>query len=417
MITSTAEIAKSRVDVNEGDGFVSFRVDHTVKHVGDPEGLGRRTFEGWASVTGIDFEGEDTPPEAMAKALQVYLQKNPVLLWHHNYELPIGRILSARVVFGKGIYVVGEVFRPDDQHFARYQNSGTVQNVPALRDLAEDVWQRLKAGFIRGLSWQGKALKISKWSEAEDRFYTENAAVINLDEISLTPAQVHPDGQVIGVNTTAKALKNVPLQEDKTGESSMDKEALEKQLAELVQGLKDFDGELPEGFGANVAQVAKACGAEVETPAAAPSVQPPQGKTEEDFSALNLKLEETQKALMALTEDFKQIKQPEAPPAVAPRQGQAAHVAPSGAAPKPSVGQGSMTVVAACRKALANISAGDEEAMKSVPAVDAVKMHSIVSCDKYGAAGFTMSLKRGGHSTPDITLANSTMAYLKSLRG
>ena len=124
---SQANMGADRVSLVQNANGVEFTVDHSVQYLPDPQGLGRRTFEGWASVRGIDFQGENTPPEAFVGALHRYLKKNPVLLWHHNFSKPIGRILSARIDYRKGIYVVGEVFRSDNPAYAQWPAAQSVR--------------------------------------------------------------------------------------------------------------------------------------------------------------------------------------------------------------------------------------------------------------------------------------------------
>ena len=405
---SQANMGADRVSLVQNANGVEFTVDHSVQYLPDPQGLGRRTFEGWASVRGIDFQGENTPPEAFVGALHRYLKKNPVLLWHHNFSKPIGRILSARIDYRKGIYVVGEVFRSDNPAYAQWQNLGEfdANQIEDLRALADSVWEQLKAGIVRGLSWRGNALKVKRYSEEEDILYTENLQLENLMEISLTPTQVQPDSQVVGVNLTAKAL-NAPDCGATRGANSMSEFTLSPQegLNALIQSLQSLeDGtQLPEEFMADLGQTVKSLGYDLAIPGE---------EVEEDEPVVQS--DETAKALMALTTQLQRL-QPGVKPEKADRQAAASQDEPSVAPPKPAQGK-KVGFDGLCIKALENASNGDEEALTSMTPEDSIKLMGVRSMALSGEGGVHFSKEPFSRNPwPKVTLSEQCVSYLQKL--
>lgn len=418
MRRATPDIGMDRLTTTENDKSVSIVVDHQVRHIPDPDGLGRRTFEGWASIDGIDFQNESTPPEAFVEAITEYMAKNPVLVWHHKLELPIGKILKADVVFGKGVYVVGEVFRSNNTAY----NKMSPSKVPALRDLADQVWEMLKTGTIRGLSWRGDTLKLKRWSKEEQQLYTENAHLLNLIEISLTPTQVHPGSQVVGVNTTAKAL-NTPAQGAEKGESQMaDKNALNESVDGVLQGLAQLEdgAQISQEILDKIGSAAKACGFDINTPATEP-VEPSEPAAA-PFNAQELAqliAQETAKALKPIQEKVEKLSTEPAPRlSVGATDPNAAQTKPGEETGMPQ----KMSLVDACAKALAVLSDADPD-NKDFQAImagkikdeDLLKMHSLVRQAKRGDNSYLMRNDKKGHLQPDISLHSRTIRVLRKI--
>lgn len=65
-------------------------------------------IEGFASTEDLDRGYDVTHAEAFTKAIDMYML-NPVMLYMHNMTDPIGKIVSASVVKGKGLFVRGYV--------------------------------------------------------------------------------------------------------------------------------------------------------------------------------------------------------------------------------------------------------------------------------------------------------------------
>lgn len=181
-----------------------------LRHLPDASGGDRRLFEGWASLGGIDWQNEEILPDAFKKGAAEYLQKNPVLLWDHQRDKPIGRALS--LTFSpEGVYLKGEILRyPLSPH--------RMEGSPSLALLCDEVWQSILLGTARGLSVRGAARSRQEaYSEGLGRVFRRVLEVL-LYEISVTPIQVHPGAKIVAANTLAKALdlaKALPIGKNK----------------------------------------------------------------------------------------------------------------------------------------------------------------------------------------------------------
>lgn len=60
-------------------------------------GSGDLVLEGYASTWVQDRDGEYVLPTAFDATLPTYLAKNPMLLWQHNFDTPLGQITAAQV--------------------------------------------------------------------------------------------------------------------------------------------------------------------------------------------------------------------------------------------------------------------------------------------------------------------------------
>lgn len=116
----TAHLAKM-------DHFTHFEV----KAIDDKE----RTVEGWASTEDIDRINDVVKAEAFTKTLKDFMS-NPVLTYMHNLRAPIGHVVDAEVVKGKGLFV--KVF---------------------VDSTEEDIWTKVKEKTIRAFSFGWRTLK------------------------------------------------------------------------------------------------------------------------------------------------------------------------------------------------------------------------------------------------------------------
>jgi len=233
---------------------VAFQIGAPIQHL--EESGNKRTFEGWASLSGVDWQDEDVPPSVFEDALRVYMAKNPVVLWDHKRDHPIGRILHAHVD-EKGLFIQGEVLQ--DHHYG--------DPASELAQKANEVWSLMQQRIVKGLSWAGRARKRNVWSEQLQRNIKQPIELL-LHEITITPIQVHPGAQITGVNTLAKALeiaKALPLgtSTTNTGECAMSKFAqiqeLQQKLVAELQALPD-DVEIPAKLLETQEAVSKALG-------------------------------------------------------------------------------------------------------------------------------------------------------------
>lgn len=193
---------------------------NSLTHLEDPTGEGRRLFEGWASLKGIDYQGHEIAPDAFEKMAHEYLAKNPVLLWDHIRHLPIGTVHRLTTT-EEGLYIQGEIWRLNDltwdeeEEARKAEERGEVYaGQESIAQKCNEVWHLIRTGRIRGLSIRGKARQFVAAYSPELGEYIPRVTEVLLYEISVTPTQVHPGAKIVAVNTLAKSLdllKGLPL--------------------------------------------------------------------------------------------------------------------------------------------------------------------------------------------------------------
>jgi len=249
----------------EQAGVVEFVASGELYHIEDDTGQSRRLAEGWCSLGGIDWQDEDVPPAVFEGAVEEYAKKNPIILWDHKREFPLGRLLEWEVST-EGLFVRFQVL--DARHFDNPDTSEILKN-------CDQVWALMRRGIVRGLSWDGRARKRYVWS-AELNQYVKQPVQILMSEITVTPVQVHPGAKVTGVNTLSKALRICkalvlgPTDDASRGVQPMDpklKAALEAQkaYAEALHSLGD-GAELPPELIEAEEKISKALGLQQATP-------------------------------------------------------------------------------------------------------------------------------------------------------
>lgn len=123
-------------------------------------------IEGYASDYDNDRDGEAFEEGCFNKALETYMNTNPVILYHHKTSQALGQALEARLD-QKGLWVKARIDKP------------------APNSWAQDVFQKIKRGTIRGFSVGGQFFR---------RLTPEGPRIFNADihEISVTPTPVNP---------------------------------------------------------------------------------------------------------------------------------------------------------------------------------------------------------------------------------
>ena len=250
--------------------IVEFVASGNLYHIEDPTGQNRRIAEGWTSLGGADWEDEDVPPHTLLDAVEAYARKNPVILWDHQRDKPIGELLEWEVT-EKGLFVRFRIF--DERDFDDPKSE--------LLALCNQTWSLLRRGLVRGLSWDGRARKRWVWSDDLGKYIKQPVEVL-MSEITVTPIQVHPGAKVTGVNTLSKALRickalRIGGSAITTGENPMNpkvKAAMDAQAA-YAASLADLpdDVELPEELLTNEEGITKALGLGGSQE---PPVEPPQ---------------------------------------------------------------------------------------------------------------------------------------------
>jgi len=128
-------------------------------------GNGELIIEGYASDFENDRQDEAFEPGAFDTAIKSFME-NPVLLYHHNFERALGRVLELRRD-GKGLFMRAAVDKP------------------AAGSWAEDIYSKIRSGTIKGLSVGGKFFR--KHTESGPKIHRAD-----LMEISVTPMPVNP---------------------------------------------------------------------------------------------------------------------------------------------------------------------------------------------------------------------------------
>lgn len=119
--------------------------------------------EGLAAGLGRDRVGERFTAGALEAALTQYM-RNPILLWSHDMTAPLGEVVEAHMV-PRGLWIKAKVTEPSPSSPLR------------------DIWAKVKAGVVRGLSVGGKF------------FRSPDGTITGLDlaEISLAPVPMNPE--------------------------------------------------------------------------------------------------------------------------------------------------------------------------------------------------------------------------------
>jgi HK97 family phage prohead protease len=138
-------------------------------------------ISGYASDFGVDRQDEAFEPGAFERGLKAFLARNPIMLYHHQYDKALGQFVDARVD-ENGLWVKGRV------------------DAPAPGSWAEDVFNKIRKGTIKSFSVGG--LFRRRMTPQGPRIYD-----CDLGEISVTPFPVNPRTTFAVV--ASKAFENV----------------------------------------------------------------------------------------------------------------------------------------------------------------------------------------------------------------
>lgn len=137
------------------------------------EPTGKR-LAGWASTETLDRDGDIIRATAFARTLETY-RANPVLLWQHNWQLPIGRVTRVEPAAGRGLYIEAEL-------------SDTQQGLDAQTLLRDGVIRDLSIGFT----------PLQSVPTESGREITD----LELFEISLVTVGANPTAEVTQIKST-----------------------------------------------------------------------------------------------------------------------------------------------------------------------------------------------------------------------
>lgn len=91
----------------------SKKIDFEIKNISvTKDGTGTTYIEGYANTVTKDRVGDSVLPKAFSKSLPEY-QKNPVLLYQHNWDMPIGSVPVLKID-EHGLWIRGKVSNASD---------------------------------------------------------------------------------------------------------------------------------------------------------------------------------------------------------------------------------------------------------------------------------------------------------------
>lgn len=165
------------------------------------EESGDLVLVGYASTWGIDRDNERVDPRAFDDSLEKYLAKNPIVLYQHNPEWPIGNVISGEVD-AYGLRVKALIPRPADGE----------------AEWAHTAYQKIKAGILKTFSIGGymdREVKGGEWVITR----------VELFEISVVAVPANPDSIF---EAAVKALKDLDT------EARVLTETARRQMAQLT---------------------------------------------------------------------------------------------------------------------------------------------------------------------------------------
>jgi HK97 family phage prohead protease len=134
--STLASTVKGTATMPQREGKRPFYVDLPfAKTVGSKGDL---VLHGYGSTWVQDRDGEYVLPTAFDKTLPTYLAKNPILLWQHNFDTPLGQVTKAEVD-NMGLEVEAVVRRP----------------VAGEEPWKHSAYEDIKAGIVRTFSIGG----------------------------------------------------------------------------------------------------------------------------------------------------------------------------------------------------------------------------------------------------------------------
>lgn len=135
---------------------------------GVAEADGDLYIEGWASDFGLDDEAEYFEPGSFRKSVQAFIESgNLPLLYHHKPSQALGAVEKIELR-GNGLWMKARIDKP------------------APGSWAEDIYNKVKRGTIKGLS-VGGVFRRRMGSDGRPRIYEAG-----LREISVTPLPINP---------------------------------------------------------------------------------------------------------------------------------------------------------------------------------------------------------------------------------
>jgi HK97 family phage prohead protease len=186
------EGAKQLADFNDairGKGF-------------DPVKTGDLELRGYASTWVMDRDQEYISPRAFDKHLEPFLRDNPILLWQHQRQQPVGQVLEGETD-ANGL---------DVRAWHRKPTTGE-------SDWKFDAYQDVKAGIVQTFSIGG----FFEREIVEAEILIVNVELMEISEVSI------PSNPLSIFDASMKAAKGLPMKGD-----SPDSDALVVQMMQLL---------------------------------------------------------------------------------------------------------------------------------------------------------------------------------------
>jgi len=162
-------------------------------------------IEGYANTVDKDRVGDVVLPEAFKNTLETY-NKNPVLLFQHNWEKVIGRV-SECVIDEKGLKIKGIISKAKD---------------------VEDVRTKINEGILKTLSI-GYNEVVSEYDEAKCAKVIKQLELLEISVVTI-PANVEASFTVVGGGQQ---------EPDESGDKSLSLEGKFEELANEFRGMSD----------------------------------------------------------------------------------------------------------------------------------------------------------------------------------
>jgi HK97 family phage prohead protease len=168
---------------------------------------GDLVLTGYASTWQLDRDGEMVLPGAFQKSMQTYLDSNPVVLWQHNMDWPIGVIKTAEED-ETGLLVTAVIPRPPEGAAEWHTSAFALINAGVVRtfSIGGYFWREMAdtAGpegypiiFIREVEWLETSC-VSIPANAGSIFEAAQKSIKGAVREMLPTAAIEQMGQVIG---------------------------------------------------------------------------------------------------------------------------------------------------------------------------------------------------------------------------
>lgn len=200
-------------------------IQKKAEHLEETTGKFKRIVEGYAAVAEVvDEQHEVITREALEKAAADLLYYTTVL-YNHDKDRPIGRILEAEPR-GNGLYVK-----------------------VLISEIEDEIWQKIVEGIISKFSIRGVVTDFEEVFSKEHRKYIKVIKGFRIHEISLVTVPANPHARTLhyylskaleeSIQEVGREVEQVPTTETvKPNEGGL-KKAMDKERANFIAGLVD----------------------------------------------------------------------------------------------------------------------------------------------------------------------------------